>query len=90
MQNLWHVLDQNMTSHDALAHARFHDQLEPNTASFEYPYSNVTTAFMKSIGVNVTWEEPGASAAQAIRLLPNGTFEAAGEPRLKDSLGSVI
>lgn len=30
LQNLWHVLDQNMTSIQALKSPRFHDQLIPN------------------------------------------------------------
>ena len=30
LQNLWHVLDQNMTSIQALETPRFHDQLIPN------------------------------------------------------------
>lgn len=90
IQNLWHVLDQNMTSAQALAQPRFHDQLNPAQTSFEYAYNNETVAYMKSIGYNVTWEAPGGSTAQCLRVLPNGTFEAAGEPRQLNSLGTVI
>ncbi|KAF1987754.1 gamma-glutamyltransferase [Aulographum hederae CBS 113979] len=90
IQNLWHVLDQNMTAHQALASPRLHDQLIPNQVSFEYPYDNATVAFMISRGHNVTWVAPGQSSAQAIRLLPNGTFEAAGEPRQLNSAGYVV
>ena len=81
MQNLWHVLDQNMTTYAALAEPRFHDQLSPNYVSFEWAFNNETTAFMKSRNHTITWVAPGASTAQALRRLPNGTFEAAGEPR---------
>ncbi|KAL8784917.1 MAG: hypothetical protein Q9195_008854 [Heterodermia aff. obscurata] len=42
VQNLWHVLDQHLTSAEALARPRFHDQLNPNTAVFEYAYDNRT------------------------------------------------
>ncbi|KAI4248621.1 MAG: hypothetical protein LQ352_005885 [Teloschistes flavicans] len=90
IQNLWHVLDQGLTSAASLAQPRLHDQLQPNQVSFEYAYNNETVAFMKSLGHNVTWVAPGQSTAQALRRLPNGTFEAAGEPRQKASGGFVV
>lgn len=90
IQSLWHALDQNMTSGEALAAPRFHDQLSPNTASFEYAYDNSTVAFLASRGVNVSYEAPGGSTAQALRLRTDGTFEAAGEPRQKAAGGSVV
>ena len=96
VQSVWHVLDQNMTTAEALAQGRLHDQLEPNTVSFEWPgfgtpgYSNETTAFMARLGHNVTFIAPGQSSMNALRRLPNGTFEAAGEPRLHNSGGHVF
>ena len=90
IQNLINVLDRNMTAPEALAYPRMHDQLVPNTVQFEYAYDNKTTAFMKSLGHNVTWMAPGSSAAQGIRRLPNGTFEAAGEPRQLNSGGYAV
>ncbi|KAL8743996.1 MAG: hypothetical protein Q9190_003716 [Brigantiaea leucoxantha] len=90
IQNLWHVLDQGLNTAAALAQPRLHDQLSPNLVSFEYAYNNETVAFMKSLGHNVTWIAPGQSTAQALRRLPNGTFEAAGEPRQKASGGFAI
>ncbi|KAL9126562.1 MAG: hypothetical protein Q9217_004406 [Psora testacea] len=90
IQNLWHVLDQNATVPESLAEPRFHDQLLPNRISFEYPYDNQTTAFMSSLGHNVSWVAPGQSTAQGLRRLVNGTFEAAGEPRQKDSGGFAV
>lgn len=90
IQNMWHVLDQNMTSPQALAMPRFHDQLVPHMVSFEYAYDNETVAFMQERGHNVTRVGPGQSTSEAIRLLPNGTFEAAGEPRQENSGGFVI
>jgi hypothetical protein len=47
-QVIWHVLDQNMTSLEALSQPRLHDQLVPNQVSFEYAYDNSTVAFMAS------------------------------------------
>ena len=90
IQSLVHVLDQNMTAPQALAQARLHDQLIPNQVSFEYAFNNETIAFMKARGHNVTWIAPGQSSAQSIRRLPNGTFEAAGEPRQQNSAGLAI
>lgn len=90
MQNLIHVLNQNMTAPQALAQPRMHDQLVPNQVSFEYAYNNETVAYMKSLGCNVTWVAPGESTAQGIRITPNGTFEAAGEPRQLNSGGYAI
>ena len=45
---------------------------------------------MKALGHNVTWVAPGASTAQGLRRLPNGTFEAAGEPRQHNSGGFAL
>ncbi|KAI2467594.1 gamma-glutamyltranspeptidase [Annulohypoxylon bovei var. microspora] len=90
IQNIHHVLDQNMTTAQALAEPRLHDQLVPTQISFEYAYDNSTVAYMKSLGNNVTWVAPGGSTAQGLRLLPNGTFEAAGEPRQHNSGGFAV
>ncbi|KAH8807633.1 gamma-glutamyltranspeptidase-domain-containing protein [Xylogone sp. PMI_703] len=90
IQNVHHILDENLTTAEALAKPRFHDQLMPNQITFEYAYNNETVAFMKSLGHNVTWVAPGQSTAQGLRLLPNGTFEAAGEPRQKNSAGHAV
>ncbi|QSZ34651.1 hypothetical protein DSL72_007505 [Monilinia vaccinii-corymbosi] len=94
IQHLWHVLDQNMTSAESLRAPRFHDQLSPNTISLELPsdtlgiegYSNETAAFFRSIGASVGFSVAG-TAAQALRLLRAGRFEAASEPRQVDSGG---
>ncbi|KAK1498608.1 gamma-glutamyltranspeptidase [Colletotrichum tamarilloi] len=90
IQNLHNVLDRNLTAPQALAEPRFHDQLSPNTAAFEYAYDNGTTSYLASLGTTVTWVAPGGSTAQGVRLLPNGTFEAAGEPRQKNSGGFAV
>lgn len=90
IQNIHHVLDQGLTTAEALAEPRLHDQLSPNQVSFEYAYDNSTVAFLKTLGHNVTWVAPGQSTAQGLRLLPNGTFEAAGEPRQKNSAGYAV
>lgn len=90
VQNIIHVVDQGFTAAEALAQPRLHDQLIPNQVLFEYAYDNQTVAFMESRGHNVTWVAPGLSSAQAIRILPNGTFDAAGEPRQANSAGYSV
>ncbi|KAI0976921.1 gamma-glutamyltransferase 1 [Xylaria arbuscula] len=90
IQNIHHVIDQGLTVEEALAQPRLHDQLSPNQVSFEYAYNNETVDFLASLGHNVTWVAPGQSTAQGLRLLPNGTFEAGGEPRQHNSGGFAI
>ncbi len=90
IQNALDVIDRNMTAHEALARPRLHDQLIPNQVAFEWEYDNSTVKFMKERGHNVTWVPPVYSSAQALKISPNGSFEAAGEPRQKDSAGLTI
>ncbi|KAJ9252946.1 hypothetical protein DTO207G8_4466 [Paecilomyces variotii] len=90
VQNLIHALDENLSAPEALAKPRLHDQLIPNQVTFEYSYDNSTVSFMESRGHNVTWVAPVESSAQAIRVLSNGTFDAAGEPRQRDSGGFAV
>ncbi|KAL2822689.1 nucleophile aminohydrolase [Aspergillus cavernicola] len=90
VQNIIHAIDEGLSAAEALAKPRLHDQLIPNRVAFEYAYDNETVAFMESRGHNVTWMAPGTSTAQAIRVLPNGTFDAAGEPRQFDSGGFAV
>lgn len=53
-------------------------------------YDNGTVAFMRSRGHDVRWVPPGYSSAQAVRRLWNGSWEAAGEVRQRDSAGLVV
>ncbi|GMG11488.1 unnamed protein product [Aspergillus oryzae var. brunneus] len=90
VQNVIHSIDEGLSAADALAKPRLHDQLVPNQVTFEYNYDNDTVAFMKSLGHDVSWVAPGQSNAQLVRVLPNGTFDAAGEPRQVNSAGYSI
>ncbi|OAA70442.1 Gamma-glutamyltranspeptidase [Cordyceps fumosorosea ARSEF 2679] len=90
IQLVVHMLDQGMGPFESLRQPRLHDQLQPDQVSFEYAYDNSTTAFMKTLGHNVTWVAPGQSTAQALKLLANGTFEAGGEPRQRNSGGFAV
>ncbi|RSL90154.1 hypothetical protein CDV31_015736 [Fusarium ambrosium] len=87
LQVMLNVLEKNMTAHEALAAPRMHDQLVPQQVRFEYSFDNSTVAYMKEIGCNITWVAPGQSTAQALRRLPDGSFDAAGEPRQPNSGG---
>ncbi|KAJ4344414.1 uncharacterized protein N0V89_012156 [Didymosphaeria variabile] len=89
-QNLLHILDGGLSVAETLAQPRIHDQLVPAQVSFEYAFSNETTAFLRELGANVTWVAPGQSTAQGLRRLANGTFEAVGEPRQKNSAGVAV
>ncbi|KAF2769263.1 gamma-glutamyltranspeptidase-like protein [Teratosphaeria nubilosa] len=91
LQQLWHVLDQNMTVLQALRQPRFHDQLVPDRVEFEWGYDNSTVAFMRERQHAVTWvSDFGRSAVQALRRWGDGSFEAAGEPRHSGSAGLVV
>lgn len=90
IQNIIHVVDGGLDVADALAQPRLHDQLSPPQTSFEYAYSNSTVAYLEELGHNVTWVAPGQSASQGLRLMANGIFEAAGEPRQKNSGGFAV
>ncbi|KAH8703368.1 gamma-glutamyltranspeptidase [Talaromyces proteolyticus] len=90
VQSVINVIDRGMDPFGALAEPRLHDQLIPNRVTFEYSFNNDTVKSMQTRGHNVTWVGPGQSSAQSVRLLPNGTFEAAGEPRQKNSGGYAI
>ncbi|KAF6840429.1 gamma-glutamyltranspeptidase [Colletotrichum plurivorum] len=83
-QVTWHVLEHGQTMKAALREPRLHDQLMPNTVTFEYPFDNDTVASMIDKGHKVTWVPEGSSAVQGIRL-DDGVFEAASEPRQKNS-----
>ncbi|KAF6816810.1 gamma-glutamyltranspeptidase [Colletotrichum sojae] len=83
-QVTWHVLEHGQTMKAALREPRLHDQLMPNTVTFEYPFDNDTVGSMIDKGHKVTWVPEGSSAVQGIRF-DDGVFEAASEPRQKNS-----
>ncbi|KAK2054077.1 gamma-glutamyltranspeptidase [Colletotrichum caudatum] len=69
---------------EALREPRLHDQLMPNVVTFEYPFDNDTVASMLDRGHHVKWVPEGSSAVQGI-IFDGGVFEAASEPRQKNS-----
>jgi gamma-glutamyltranspeptidase / glutathione hydrolase len=89
VQNLWHVLDQDMDALSALAEPRLHAQIIPQTTAFEYAYDNSTVAYLQMLGHNVSWVAPGLSIAQAV-MEKGGVFQATTDPRRIDSGGAVV
>ncbi|KAH0498596.1 hypothetical protein TgHK011_005844 [Trichoderma gracile] len=95
-QVLWHVLDGH-DGHDgggtlagALRRPRLHDQLMPNTVLLEEMFDDEVAVGLERRGHNVTWVRPGLSSVQAVRRFTDGVFEAASEPRQKNSAGYTI
>lgn len=88
--SLWAVLDRGMRAAEALAMPRLHDQLVPDVVTFEHGYDEATVAFMKGLGHNVAWVAPGLSTAQCLRVDDDGVFEAASEPRQKNSAAFAV
>lgn len=74
-----------MTTAEALRQPRLHDQLMPNYIMVEYAFDNSTVASLEERGHNITWVRPGLSAVQGIRVIEDGFFEAASEPRQPNS-----
>jgi gamma-glutamyltranspeptidase/glutathione hydrolase len=94
VQALWHVLDRNMTLIQALNEPRIHDQLIPNYTRFERTseraFDNTTLDSMRERKHNIEFVDGRQSAVQGVRLLANGSFEAASDPRQLNSGGLVI
>ncbi|KAH6873453.1 gamma-glutamyltransferase 1 [Thelonectria olida] len=89
VQGLLNVLNRQMNAVSAVQEPRIHDQLVPNQLLFEYTYDNSTRASLIKKGHKSGWQVHG-SDLQVVRLLPNGTFEAAGETRQHESGGFAV
>ena len=89
VQNLWHVLDQGFDALPAIAEPRLHDQIIPETTSFEYAYPNCTVEYLRQVGHNISYVARGQSIAQAV-MEKGGVFQAATDPRRIDSRGVVV
>ncbi|KAK6348066.1 hypothetical protein TWF718_005885 [Orbilia javanica] len=87
IQNIINMVDHGYSVTKALAAPRLHDQLTPNTCLIERTFDNSTVAYLESLGHDITYLPLAESSAQGLRRLANGTFEAAGEPRQKNSGG---
>jgi len=90
IQAVWHVLDHGMDLPEALKEKRIHDQLLPDLTTFELGFEENLVEGMRGRGHNITWVGNHQSAVQGVRLLGNGTFEAASEPRQVNSGGLAV
>ncbi|KAK6518168.1 hypothetical protein TWF506_005328 [Arthrobotrys conoides] len=87
IQNIINMVDRGLNIQETLREPRLHDQLTPNTCVLEWSFDNSTAAYLSSLGHVISYVPDAQSAAQGLRQLQNGTFEAAGEPRQKNSGG---
>lgn len=86
-QTAWHLLEHGMNMSQAIAEPRLHDQLIPNEAQFEWTFDNKTVDAMVERMHKPVWVRLGVSAVQGIQRLWDGSFEAVGEPRQRNSGG---
>ncbi|OTB11664.1 hypothetical protein K445DRAFT_321829 [Daldinia sp. EC12] len=88
-QTLWRLLDLSFSAKGAVDAPRFHDQLIPNVLNLEESWDKGTHDFLQSLGHDVQWGNVGVDI-HVIKMLSNGTFEAAGESRLEGTGGFAI
>lgn len=86
---LWHMLDLNDTTSQALARPRLHDQLYPNLSQIYKTFDNGTKEFLISLGHNVSYETRTFALGYAIRRTWDGSFDAAYDPALGNGSVSV-
>ena len=89
VQNALHVLLHKLSPHEAVAAPRLHDQLVPDSTSFEVAYNNATVDSMREKRHEVQWMPPGSSAAHIVQKFGDGRFEAVAEVRQQNSGGMV-
>lgn len=87
---LWNALEHDMSLTEALDQPRLHDQLMPNVALAEYAMDNRTVEGLVDRGHVIKYVAPGLSAVQGVWRHGDGIFEAASEPRQKNSGGLTI
>jgi gamma-glutamyltranspeptidase/glutathione hydrolase len=87
VMSLYHVLNYNTTTAEALAKKRLHDQLIPNVLELEEGIDEDVIKFLESRKHNISMVPNAYSTVHAIRRLVDGSFEAAAEPRQRNSGG---
>lgn len=87
---LWHALERGISLTQALAKPRLHDQLMPNHILVENTFDNATVAGLRERGHEIKYVSPRLSSAQGVWRHDDGTFEAASEPRQKNSGGLTV
>ncbi|KAI5477164.1 hypothetical protein MNV49_006820 [Pseudohyphozyma bogoriensis] len=90
MQHARNVLDYNMGPADALAHPRLHDQLLPNITLLEPSFGAGMGEELTKLGHKIQQIPMATSVGCGIAWSKEKGWEAAGEPRLKNSGGVVV
>ncbi|KAL8665822.1 MAG: hypothetical protein Q9202_001944 [Teloschistes flavicans] len=90
VQTALHMLLHNHTAHEAVQKPRLHDQLLPDSTSFEWEFDNSTVESMREKGHAIVRVPPGYSSAHVVRRMGNGMFEAVAEVRQKGSAGLTV
>lgn len=94
IQGILHLLTENMTMAQSLQRPRLHDQLIPNEVSIESSdsWDEGLEISLEARGHVINHNQTFGSSGQGIRVQygPNLIFEAAAEPRQKDSGVSVV
>lgn len=90
IQNAIHLLDGKMTTLEALSEPRLHAQLwQAKNVTIEGGYDDGIIDFLQSLGHGIN-RGPAQTSAQGLRRLPDGSFEAAAEPRQCNSGAYVV
>lgn len=89
-QVLWHAIEHDMTLTQSLRQPRIHDQLIPNHILVEDAFDKSTVAGLIERGHKIKWTPPRVSAVQGVWRHKDGSFEAGGEPRQKNSAGLTL
>ncbi|KAK9444706.1 Gamma-glutamyltranspeptidase [Metarhizium brunneum] len=90
IQNAIHLLDGKMTTLEALSEPRLHAQLgQAKNVTIEGGYDDGIIDFLGSLGHGIN-RGPAQTSAQGLRRLPDGSFEAAAEPRQCNSGAYVV
>lgn len=87
---LWHAFEHGLSLTQALAQPRLHDQLMPNHVLVEHAFDNDTVRGLLERGHRVKYVAPRLSAVQGVWRHEDGRFEAASEPRQKNSGGLTV
>ncbi|KAI4194829.1 MAG: hypothetical protein LQ350_007542 [Teloschistes chrysophthalmus] len=87
VQTALHMLLYNRTAQEAIQKPRLHDQLLPDSTSFEWDFDNSTVESMREKGHAIVRLPPGSSSAVVVGRTRGGTFEAVAEVRQKNSAG---
>ncbi|RYZ18221.1 MAG: gamma-glutamyltransferase, partial [Chitinophagaceae bacterium] len=83
-QTLVNILDFGMNTEDAVNKPKFHHQWLPDVVSVERTFPKEIREALEKMGYKIV-ERSAIGRVEAIRVLPNGSFEAVADSRGDDS-----